>query len=146
MTFLEFFDRWLERRARNPRPQRDIRQFIGAMFLVGYYVMVWQFSRSALPQENIDLVRDAMLTLGPPIGIIIGAMFRSDAKDEQATRNTGGAFRAIEATAKAAEKAVEHGPSGTPEDPLHTTANEPQEVHVVNPLNQPVPTVEGKKK
>jgi len=102
MTLLEFLDRIGERRAQRPqRRPRDIRQLIGAMFLVGYYVMVYQFTRGELPAANIDLVRDAMLTLGPPIGIIIGAMFRSDARDEQATDNTKQAFQAITAAAKA---------------------------------------------
>ena len=102
MTLLEFLDRIGERRAARPqRPARDIRQFIGFVFLVGYYLMVYQFTRGELPKENVDLIRDAMLTLGPPIGIIIGAMFRSDAREEQATANTAQAFKAIEATAKA---------------------------------------------
>lgn len=107
MTLLEFLDRRAERLSANPRPARDIRQFIGFAFLVGYYVMVYQFTKGELPKENIDLIRDAMLTLGPPIGIIIGAMFRTDAREEQQTQNTARAFRAIEATAKAASPSSE---------------------------------------
>ena len=99
MTLLEYLDRVGERRAR-ARP-RDIRQFIGFAFLLGYYVMVWHFSRKALPAENLDLIRDAMLTLGPPVGLIVGAMFRSDARDEQAVANTGEAFKAVRAAAAA---------------------------------------------
>ena len=103
MTLLEFLDRWDERRLRKPeRPLRDIRQFIGFAFLAGYYVMVWQFSRQALPEQNLDLIRDAMLTLGPPVGLIVGAMFRTDARDEQATRNTGIALDAGRIVAKTA--------------------------------------------
>lgn len=101
MTLLEFLDRIGERRAARPYRPRDIRQFIGFAFLVGYYVMVYQFTRGGLPKENIDLIRDAMLTLGPPIGIIIGAMFRTDRTDEQRADNTGAAFRAVEAAAQA---------------------------------------------
>lgn len=107
MTLLEYLDRVGERRAKHPRRPRDIRQFIGFAFLVGYYVMVYQFTLGELPKENVDLVRDAMLTLGPPIGIIIGAMFRTDAREEQATANTGEAFRAVRAAAEA---------GGTPPD------------------------------
>lgn len=115
MTFLEFIDRALERRAQNPTRPRDIRQFIGFAFLAGYYWMVYRFSMQPLPSDNLDLIRDAMLTLGPPVGLIVGAMFRSDAREEQATDNTGRAFQAITATAKAgtihtggvAEKAAE---------------------------------------
>lgn len=109
MTLLEYLDRVGERRAR--RKPRDIRQFIGFAFLGGYYWMVWQFTQGELPEGNLDLIRDAMLTLGPPIGIIIGAMFRTDAREEQATANTGAAFKAIEAASK--------GPSGTPDDPVN---------------------------
>lgn len=108
MTFLEFLDRRAERRAANPTRPRDIRQFIGFVFLLGYYVMVYQFTRSALPPQNMDLIRDAMLTLGPPVGLIVGAMFRSDARDEQVASNTGAAFRAVEAAAAAGT-----GPPGT---------------------------------
>ncbi len=103
MTFLEYLDRRAERLAKNPRRPRDIRQFIGFAFLAGYYAMVWRFLdlRDALPEANLSLIRDAMLTLGPPVGLIVGAMFRSDLRDEQAAANTGQAFRAIEAAAQA---------------------------------------------
>lgn len=103
MKLLEFLDRWDERRLRRPeRPLRDIRQFIGFAFLAGYYVLVWQFAMRSIPAENLDLIRDAMLTLGPPVGLIVGAMFRSDARDEQATRNTGIALDAARTGAQAA--------------------------------------------
>ena len=100
MNLWEYLDRVGQRNLsrRRGRP-RDIRQLIGFAFLAGYYLLVWQFSQRALPAENLDLIRDAMLTLGPPIGIIIGAMFRSDARDEQAAENTGEAFRAMRAQA-----------------------------------------------
>lgn len=114
MNFWQFLDRWHERRAQYPRPVRDIRQFIGFAFLGGYYWMVWQFVTKGVPEDNIDLIRDAMLTLGPPVGLIVGAMFRSDLRDEQAARNTGEAFRAVREVA-----AGKDGPSGKPGDPVH---------------------------
>ena len=102
MTFLEFLDRMGERRANRPaRPQRDIRQLIGAMFFVGYYFLVYQFLFSVIPEGNKDLIRDAMLTLGPPVGLIIAAMFRNDTVQEQAAVNTAEAFKAIKASAEA---------------------------------------------
>jgi hypothetical protein len=102
MTLLEFLDRMGERRANRPaRPVRDIRQFIGFAFLAGYYWMVWQFANRAVPAANLDLIRDAMLTLGPPVGLIVGAMFRADARDDQATANTAEAFRTIRAAQEA---------------------------------------------
>jgi len=100
MTLLEFLDRIGERRARRQRRPRDIRALIGAGFLVGYYLMVYRFAKAGIPQENLDLIRDAMLTLGPPVGLIVGAMFRSDTRDEQAALNTGEAFRAIKEQAR----------------------------------------------
>lgn len=102
MTLWEMLDRWDARRAqRQPRPMRDIRQFIGFAFLCGYYVMVYRFSMGAIPAGNMDLIRDAMLTLGPPVGLIVGAMFRSDAREDQATLNTGRAFDALASVGRA---------------------------------------------
>lgn len=107
MTLLEFLDRWDARRLTRPeRPLRDIRQFIGFAFLAGYYAMVYQFTRSDVPAANVDLIRDAMLTLGPPVGLIVGAMFRSDARDEQATRNT---TIALDAARTGAQAAISNG-------------------------------------
>jgi hypothetical protein len=75
--------------------------------------MVFRFASGAVPDGNIDLIRDAMLTLGPPVGLIVGAMFRSDAREERATENTGKMAAAIKATAEAT--AV---PTGLPGDPV----------------------------
>lgn len=108
MTFLEYLDRIGERRLRANRQPRDIRQFIGFAFLAGYYAMVYRFATGDVPTGNVDLIRDAMLTLGPPVGLIVGAMFRSDLRDEQAARNTGEAFRAVrEVSANAAQSGTE---------------------------------------
>jgi len=101
MDLLEFLDRAAERRARHRDRPRDIRQFIGFAFLCGYYLLVYQFATRDVPGANLDLIRDAMLTLGPPVGLIVGAMFRSDVRDEQATANTGKAFEAVKAAAQA---------------------------------------------
>lgn len=103
MTLLEFLDRLSERRARNPNRNGlpDIRQLIGAAFIFGYYLLVYKMASSLIPAENKDLIRDAMLTLGPPIGLIVGAMFRSDAREEQATKNTGSMIETFKEQAKA---------------------------------------------
>ena len=101
MNLLEYLDRRDERRMQHPRHKRDIRQFIGFVFLIAYYGVVFVFIMRAVPSANVDLIREAMLQLGPPIGIIIAAMFRSDMRDEQATANTASAFRAVEAAARA---------------------------------------------
>lgn len=123
MTLWELIDRWDARRANRPaRPLRDIRQFIGFAFLAGYYWLVWQFATKTVPAANLDLIRDAMLTLGPPVGLIVGAMFRSDAREDQATANTAKAFEAISAAASA------------PSAP-----SEPIPVRVDQPADEPVP-------
>jgi hypothetical protein len=100
VNLLELFDRAFQRRhermlARPIRPPMDFKVFVGLLFLAGYYAMVWRFSGRELPAANLDLIRDAMLTLGPPVGAIVAALFRSDARDAQATANTGEAMRAM---------------------------------------------------
>ncbi len=105
MDILTFLDRMGERRANRPaRPLRDIRQFIGAAFIFGYYFLVYKITQIELPKANEALFRDALLTLGPPIGAIIGAMFRSDARDEQATVNSGKLIDTMKEQAKAVGK------------------------------------------
>jgi hypothetical protein len=102
VNFWEFLDRRGERRARRgPMFRFDTKTLIGFGFLAGYYLLVYTFTRAGIPPANLDLVRDAMLTLGPPVGLIVGAMFRDSMRDEQATANTAAAFRAVEAAAAA---------------------------------------------
>ena len=125
MKLLEFLNAWDERRAGRPqKPPFNSRAIIAFGFLAGYYLMVYRFMRVQIPTENIPLVRDAMLVLGPAVGLIVGAIFRSDSRDDQASINTGEAFKAMGATARAAEAAavaaVPAGPSGQPSDPVHT--------------------------
>jgi hypothetical protein len=99
--FLDLIDRMHERRMRAPRRPLDVKAFIGLLFLGGYYLMVIRFMDTNIPAANIPLVRDAMLVLGPAVGLIVGALFRSDVRDEQQTANTGLAFRAMGEQAKA---------------------------------------------
>jgi hypothetical protein len=72
--------------------------------------MVWRFQTRDLPAANLDLIRDAMLTLGPPVGIIVGALFRSDIRDEIQASNTGEGFRAMRTQAEATKAAAESMP------------------------------------
>lgn len=74
---------------------------IGALFITGYYASVWLLGVVELPAANAPLVKDALLQLGPPVGAIIYALFRTDRLDEQRVANTGSAFAAVEAAAKA---------------------------------------------
>lgn len=79
----------------------DYRVLVGVLFFIGYYLLVYALTRAALPAENAPLVRDAMLVLGPVVGAIGQALFRTDKRDEIAANNTGEAFRAQRAQAEA---------------------------------------------
>jgi hypothetical protein len=115
MKFLDYLDRVGERRLERwriapPRP-RDTRMGVGVLFFLGYYILVYAILRVAIPAENAGLVRDAMLVLGPVIGAIGQALFRTDLKDEIATQNTGEAFRANRAASEATKAAADSIPN-----------------------------------
>ncbi len=125
MNTLEFLDRIGMRRVERlkivpPRP-RDTKMLVGVMFFLGYYLLVFGLMRFAIPVANAALVRDAMLVLGPVVGAIGQALFRTDVRDEMATGNTGAGFRAIQAqaeatTAAAAAMPPAGGPAGEAAD------------------------------
>lgn len=98
MNFWDYLDRAGERRVQRPL---DTRLIIGFGFLAGYYALIFYLAAQRHELPNGDMVRDALLVLGPPVGAIVAALFRTDARDEQLTQNTRHAFSAIEATAKA---------------------------------------------
>ena len=103
MNVLEFLDRAGARRHERAmrRGPVDYRVLVGVLFFIGYYLLVFALTRAALPAENAPLVRDAMLVLGPVVGAIGQALFRTDKRDEIAANNTGEAFRAQRAQAEA---------------------------------------------
>ncbi len=116
MTFLEFLDRAAERRlARDrlspPRP-RDTRMLVGTLFFVGYYTLVIRLmSARDIPADNVTLVKDAMLVLGPVVGMIAQALFRTDVRDEISTQNTGEFARATTRQAEATIAAASTTPT-----------------------------------
>lgn len=116
MKLLEYLDRVGQRRLEHarlapPRP-RDTRQLVGVLFFGGYYALIWRFmSAKGIPADNLTLIKDAMLILGPVIGAIGQALFRTDVRDEIATQNTGEAFRANRAAAEATRAAANSIPS-----------------------------------
>lgn len=123
MNLWEWLDRRDARRMARQRRPIDTRMFVGLAFLAGYYWMVYRFISTVIPRENVPLVRDAMLVLGPAVGLIVGALFRTDVRDEIAAQNTGEGFRAMAASARATEAAAQSGntgPTGNPGDPVHT--------------------------
>lgn len=99
MKLLEYLDRRGERRLKLKlaRPPFDTRFLIGGLFLFGYYSIFYALTQFVLPAENVALVRDMLLILGPAVGAIVGAIFRSERRDDQATANTGKALDTIEA-------------------------------------------------
>lgn len=133
MRLLEYLNardaRRMEYRLQHGRPF-DGKLILGALFLLGYYALVGSFAFRDVPAANVGLLRDAMLVLGPPVGAIVNAVWRTDRRDEEQTRNTGEGFRALraqaEATTAAALSPVVDGlndsnrPTGAPGDPVHT--------------------------
>lgn len=74
---------------------------IGALFIAGYYGTIWLLGFVSVPKDNVPLVKDALLQLGPPVGAIIYALFRTDRVDEQRATTTSNAFEAVTAAARA---------------------------------------------
>jgi hypothetical protein len=100
MTFLEFLDRWGERRSRrDPLLHLDAKTLIGAGFIFGYYALVFAFMRSDIPAASLPLVRDSMLVLGPPVGAIVNSIFRESSSDVVARASSGAALRTLAANA-----------------------------------------------
>lgn len=119
MRFLDYLDRAGERRLEReriaPTRPRDTRMIVGTLFFLGYYVLVYSMLRVVIPAENTPLVRDSLLVLGPVVGAIGSALFRTDVKDEIAATNTGAAFRAVGEQAKATVAAAATVPLGAGE-------------------------------
>lgn len=112
MRFLEYLDRRAERKARrDPMFRWDTKTLIGLLFLVGYYGIVFIFMFYEVPDKNQEMVSDSLLVLGPGVGLILGAIFRTDATDVRATENTGKAFEAIKVAAQAGTGNGAGGPS-----------------------------------
>lgn len=94
----------------------DAKLWIGTTFIVGYYATLWAIGFNKIPAGNIELIKDGMLQLGPPVGIIIGALFRSDKVDEIRATNTGKMADAMNAQATSSPTAT-----GRVDDPVHFT-------------------------
>ena len=121
MELLEYLDRVgqrrLERERMSPKRPLDVRMLVGTLFFVGYYVLLWRLmSVRGIPADNVGLIKDAMLVLGPIVGVIAQALFRSDVKDEIATQNTGEFARASAKQAEATIAAAATSPASTGAD------------------------------
>lgn len=76
---------------------RDPRFLLAAILLLGYYAIILTIVFQGKPLVNPDIVKDGMIVLGPPVGAVFSALFRTDATDEKRAENTGDAFKAIAA-------------------------------------------------
>ena len=66
-------------------PKWDGKLVLAGIFILGYYalVIIMVVGSHELAQSKANIVRDAMLTLGPGIGLILGSIFRSTAAEER---------------------------------------------------------------
>lgn len=64
-------------------PQWDGKLVLAGLFIIGYYSLILIMAWRPLPETNASLIRDAMLTLGPVVGLIFGSLFRSTAAEER---------------------------------------------------------------
>lgn len=79
----------------------DQRMWLAYLFTTGYFGVIFATVFHDTPLANADLVKDWMIVLGPPVGAIVGALFRTDRVDDQRAQNTSDAFKAITAAANA---------------------------------------------
>ena len=66
-------------------PRFDVKLFLAGGFFFGYYALVWKLldRTEPMPADVAQLVRDALLVLGPPIGVIVGSIYRTTNADER---------------------------------------------------------------
>jgi hypothetical protein len=64
-------------------PTWDGKLVLAGLFILGYYSLVLIMAWRPLPTTNAGLIRDAMLTLGPVVGLIFGSLFRNTAAEER---------------------------------------------------------------
>lgn len=83
-------------------PRWDGKIFLAAIFIVGYYALIFRISGShPVPVQNAQMIRDGMLVLGPPIGVIVGSLFRTTGADERANARRSDELKTAMATGPA---------------------------------------------
>ena len=70
---------------RNIHMNIDGRTFLGAVLIAGYMILINRLiGRTAeLPSSAAALVKDSLLVLGPAIGVIVGAIWRTNGSEER---------------------------------------------------------------
>jgi hypothetical protein len=76
-------DREIDMRPLIQLPSWDGKLVLAGLFIIGYYSLVFIMAWRPLPVTNAGLVRDAMLTLGPVVGLIFGSLFRTTGAEER---------------------------------------------------------------
>jgi hypothetical protein len=67
-------------------PRWDGKVVFAAIFIIGYYALIFRISGThPVPPQNAQMIRDGMLVLGPAIGVIVGALFRTTGADERSS-------------------------------------------------------------
>lgn len=89
--------------------KHDPRTWIGVLFIGGYYAVTITLIFIDTPEKNGNLLNNMMLQLGPPVGMIIGALFRTDRTDEKRAENTGKVMDAMAEQARATQAAAAVG-------------------------------------
>lgn len=64
-------------------PTWDGKLVLAGMFLVGYYITLLVVGRFPTPEANAALVHDGFVVLGPVVGLIFGALFRTTGAEER---------------------------------------------------------------
>jgi hypothetical protein len=64
-------------------PKWDGKLVLAGFFIIGYYALVLIMAWRPLPTSNASLVHDAIATLGPVVGLIFGALFRTTGAEER---------------------------------------------------------------
>lgn len=77
----------------------DGKTFLGAIVLIGYLLLINKLISRSTTIPNADLVKDQLLVIGPVIGMIASALWRTTGADERRTDALIGAKNTLEAAA-----------------------------------------------
>lgn len=75
----------------------DGRTFLGGVLIASYMFLVNRLIDKGSPIPNAELVKDQLLVLGPMVGIIAGAIWRSTASEERRADALTGTVQTIAA-------------------------------------------------
>ena len=94
----------------------ELRDWIGVGLIAAFVSVLLGLLFKNIPAANEQIIIYMLGQLSGFVGTVVGYHYVIGVSDQSKTENTGAAFRAIEAQAKASQ-----GPSGNPGDPVHTT-------------------------